>query len=123
MTKHPSISRVTLADITRWYHARFFVEALSRYVAHLQNPGLRGVQLEDLACSVVLPFYTLPTFHKIKCHSVDGSGYEVEGRTVDALHCHPEWRDVHGKVVPGHFDAALVNVGDGPGGNVGVQGE
>ena len=81
------------------------------------------MQLKDLACSVVLPFYTLPTFHKIKFHSVDGSGYEVEGCTVDALHCHPKRHDVRGKVVPGRFDAALVNVRNGPGGKVGVQGE
>ena len=79
------------------------------------------MQLERAACSVVLPFYAVSVFHKIKFHSIDGLGHEVKDKTINAIHCHPDQCDIWGKIMPGRYDTALVKVGEG--GDVGVEGE
>jgi hypothetical protein len=94
MTNHPSINRVLFEDIMTTYRARFFVDALCRFVASLQQPGVTGMQLECAACCVVLPFYAVSVFHKIKFHLIDGLGHEVEDKTVNAIHCHPDQHNI-----------------------------
>ena len=121
MTSHPSINRVLFEHVETTYRARFFVDALCHFVANLQQPGITGMQLERAAYSVVLPFYAVSVFHKIKFHSIDGLGHKVKDKTVNAIHCHPDQCDIRGKIVPGRYDTALVKVGEG--GDVGVEGE
>ena len=110
MTNHPSINQVLFKHVET---TRFFVDALCHSVASLQQPGLTGMQLEHAACCVILPFCVVSVFHKIKFHSIDGLGYEVEDKTVNAIHCHPNQCDIQGKIVPGRYDTALVKVGEG----------
>jgi hypothetical protein len=121
MTNHPSINRVLFEDIMTTYCARFFVDALCRFVASFQQPRVTGMQLKHAACCVVLPFYAVSVFHKIKFHSIDGLGHEVEDKTVNAIHCHPDRHNIRGKIVPRRYDTALMKVGEG--GEVGVEGE
>ncbi|KIJ09125.1 hypothetical protein PAXINDRAFT_87903, partial [Paxillus involutus ATCC 200175] len=120
MTKHPSAKGVSFDKLIQDYRATFLVEALSRYVVLTKNPGLTAAQLERAARDVILPFHTLPVFHKIKFHAIDALGHEDVSTTVDAVHCHPTWRDGRGREVPGRFDTVLVNCGEG--GVTGVAG-
>ncbi|KAF8838768.1 hypothetical protein BDN67DRAFT_1060772, partial [Paxillus ammoniavirescens] len=112
---------VSFDKLIQDYHATFLVEALSRYVVLTKNPELTAAQLECTACDVILPFHTLPVFHKIKFHAIDALGHEDASMTIDAVHCHPSQKDSHGKEVPGQFDMVLVNCGEG--GVTGVAGE
>ncbi|KAF8838294.1 hypothetical protein BDN67DRAFT_1013214 [Paxillus ammoniavirescens] len=106
--------------------------ALVRTIKMTKHPSAKGVSLDKLiqdyratlngtARDVILPFRTLPVFHKIKFHAIDALGHEDASTTIDAVHCHPSREDSRGKEVPGRFDTVLVNCGEG--GVTGVAGE
>jgi hypothetical protein len=120
MTKHPTAKRVPLDRIICDYGATFFTEALARYVVRTNQPTLSAVQLEREAAHIVLPFQTVATFHRVKFHTINASGYRDPTATIDSVHCQPPRKDNKGHIIPGRFDTVLVNEGDG--GTTGVNG-
>jgi hypothetical protein len=120
MTKHPTAKRVPLDRIICDYGATFFTEALARYVVRTNQPTLSAVQLEREAAHIVLPFQTVATFHRVKFHTINASGYRDPTATIDSVHCQPPRKDNKGHIIPGRFDTVLVNEGDG--GTMGVNG-
>ncbi|KAG1854255.1 hypothetical protein F4604DRAFT_1883347 [Suillus subluteus] len=120
MTKHLTAKRVPLDCIICDYSATFFTEALAHYVVHTNQPTLSAVQLEREAAHIVLPFQTVTTFHRVKFHTINASGYCDPTATIDSVHCQPPWKDNKAHIIPGRFDTVLVNEGDG--GTTGVNG-
>ncbi|KAJ7463807.1 hypothetical protein B0H11DRAFT_2309570 [Mycena galericulata] len=114
MPKHPTRKSVKFSVIQRDYGAKFFPEALSRYVAQLSEPNLTRTQLEHAANNVDLFFNSLPVFQRIKFSTSDPYGVDgPEDKIVDAIHVQPGRTLVNGDSVPARFDTALVNTGDG----------
>jgi hypothetical protein len=120
LAKHPSAKRVTFASLAQEYGAQHFQAALARFIVKVNQPGLNARQLEDAACSTIIPFQAVAIFHKIRYNMVDGNGVE-NAVTVDSIHARPQRRDRHKRNVPARFDTALVNMGRG--GKLGVDGE
>ncbi|KAJ7429549.1 hypothetical protein B0H11DRAFT_2405437 [Mycena galericulata] len=63
--KHPTRKSVKFSIIQRDYGAKFFPEALSRYVVQLSDPTLTRTQVEQAANNVDLFFNSLPVFQRI----------------------------------------------------------
>ncbi|KAF8840735.1 hypothetical protein BDN67DRAFT_902984 [Paxillus ammoniavirescens] len=120
IAKHPSVGTVPLRTIEDTYGATFFRAALARFVIQNMQPQLRGRQFDEAIHNVIIPFRTLAVFHKIRFNGVDSLGRQDESITMDAIHAQPQQKDRQGRAVPGRFDTALVNLGEG--GETGVEG-
>ena len=73
--------------------------------------------LDTLAENTLLPFSSVPVFHKIKFVSTRDSDI------IDTVHVRPDQRDIHGHPIPTWFDTVIV-CGDQQGGVPhGIQGE
>ena len=121
LTKWPSARAVDLDDIVGEYGARFFREALRRYVVLARHSGLSLTrnQLEDQILYVNLPFTAVSVYHKLK-FTVPGDSILAKRVTLDSIHARPERETKKGSKIPARFDTVLLNVGSG--GNSGVQG-
>ena len=100
------------------YGATHFRTALERIIALTNEPNLTRAQLERRLWGVRIPFNKLPVWHRIKFMQTDPSMSMV--LTADSIHCCPKRHDSHGKLIPGHFDTALIN--DGTGEDIGLDG-
>nr|GAT45202.1 predicted protein [Mycena chlorophos] len=121
MVKHPTRKSVKITSLQRDYGATYFVEALRRYVALMNEPTLTRTQLETAAGDVTVRFSALPVFHRIKYTTSDP--YALKGPTdviADSIHVQPASIAKNGDGVPARFDTALVNIGTG--GATGTQG-
>jgi hypothetical protein len=120
MSKHPSARGVSLESLKTDYGAIYFESALARFVAQYQNPQFTKAQIERASLNIHIPFQKLPVFHRIKYVSRDPYDLEKGENVVDSIHVQPARSDKYGKVIPGRFDAGLVNYKDG--GMTGVKG-
>ena len=66
-----------------------------------------------------LPFTSLPVYHKLKYVATADSN-QAKVATLDAIHVRPARKSERGKLIPAHFDTALLNVESG--GETGLQG-
>ena len=121
LTKWPSARAVDLDDIVGKYGARFFREALRRYIvlARHSGPPLTRTQLERQILYVNLPFTTVPVYHRLK-FTVPGDLTSAKRVTSDSIHVRPGHQTKKGSQIPARFDTVLLNVGSG--GETGVQG-
>ncbi|KAJ7624091.1 hypothetical protein DFH06DRAFT_1446337 [Mycena polygramma] len=122
MPKHPTHKSVTFKAIQKNYGAKFFDEALSRYIAQLSDPGLTRSQVEAAANNIDLLFNAVPVFERIKFSTSDphASPNGPEDKIIDSIHVQPAHKLPNGDEIPARFDTALVNTGDG--GMTGVGG-
>ncbi|KAF8953517.1 hypothetical protein BDZ97DRAFT_1679377 [Flammula alnicola] len=121
MTKNPSARAVSLDDLRQKYGATDFVSALSRFIAQYQHPTYSKTHIEHIAVTLHIPFSTVPVFHRLKFWSHDVYAADPLAKNiVDSLHVEPARLDKYDNIVPGRFDVALINYGDG--GASGVQG-
>ncbi|KAM6489556.1 hypothetical protein JOM56_014975 [Amanita muscaria] len=102
LTKRPTRRAVPLDSIVNDYGATYIRDALARYVVQMSCPTLTHGQVEQRSLYVVLPFLTLPVYHRIK-YCDDAS------TVVDAIHVQPSQKDKKDRIVPAHFDTALVD--------------
>ncbi|KAJ7758629.1 hypothetical protein B0H16DRAFT_1313841 [Mycena metata] len=113
MAKHPTHKAVKFNTIKTEYGAKFFPEALSRYVAELSDPTLTPAQIEATSTSVSLLFNSVSVFQRIKFSTSDPHGKDgPEDTIVDAIHVQPHQYLANGNEVPARFDTALVILGD-----------
>jgi len=121
LTKWPSARAVDLDDVVSKYGARFFREALRRYIILVRHSGppLTRRQLEHQILYVNLPFATVPVYHKLKFTAL-GDSTLAKRVTLDSIHVRPERKTRKGKKIPARFDTVLLNIGSG--GQTGVQG-
>ncbi|KAF7366470.1 hypothetical protein MSAN_00904000 [Mycena sanguinolenta] len=114
MSKHPTHKSVKFSTLETTYGASFFRDALSRYVVGLIEPELSAAQIEREANSFDVPFNAVPVFQRIKFTTSDP--YAKRGTAdsvVDSIHVQPQKVLQNGDIVPGRFDTALVNMGNG----------
>ncbi|KIL56888.1 hypothetical protein M378DRAFT_16692 [Amanita muscaria Koide BX008] len=102
MTKNATRRAVSLDSIVKDYGATYIRDALARYIVQMASPTLTRAQVEQRSLYVVLPFLTLPVYHRIK--------YCDEKNIVDAIHVQPSQKDKRSRVLPARFDTALVDI-------------
>jgi len=121
LTKWPSTRAVDLDDVVSKYGAKFFREALRRYIVLARHTGPLPTrsQLEHQILYVNLPFTTVAVYHRVK-FTVPGDSILAKRVTLDSIHVRPERRTKKGSRIPARFDTALLNVGSG--GETGAQG-
>ena len=87
LTKWPSVRAVDLDDIVGRYGAKFFREALRRYIVLTQHSGppLTRDQLERRILYTNLPFTTVSVYHKLK-FTVPGDTTLAKRVTSDSVH-------------------------------------
>ncbi|KAH8976730.1 hypothetical protein EDB92DRAFT_1810600 [Lactarius akahatsu] len=103
MTRHPSRKAVSFDILADKYRALDFQDALADFIARINHPQASATALRALAEDTLLPFRSVPVYHKIKFVSSRGS------EIVDAVHVRPEQRDARGRVIPSRFDTVIVH--------------
>ncbi|KAH9061973.1 hypothetical protein EDB87DRAFT_391109 [Lactarius vividus] len=86
-----------------------------RFLKMAQHPTVKAVSFEELAekyavlraraADTLLPFQTVPVFHRIKFTSSSSTG---NSEIVDSVVVRPEQNDAHGRTIPSQFDTVLV---------------
>ncbi|KAF8257783.1 hypothetical protein EI94DRAFT_1918962 [Lactarius quietus] len=107
MTLHPTCKAVSFEALAEQYGAVEFQDALADYIARISHPGASAANLRARASDTLIPFRTVPVYHRIKfiaASSTDNS------EIVDCVVIRPEQNDTHGRIVPGQFDTILVRV-------------
>ncbi|KAI1788238.1 hypothetical protein LXA43DRAFT_1097454 [Ganoderma leucocontextum] len=111
MTRHPTVNSVPLLSLTSVYGAKYFRDALTRYVVRKNNPGFTDAQVERHSASVHVPMQKVPVFHKVKFWISDPHGLAAVGtETRDVIHVRPGRKNKYGNDLPARFDTALVRV-------------
>ncbi|TBU41221.1 hypothetical protein BD309DRAFT_868732, partial [Dichomitus squalens] len=109
MTRYPSVSTVKITSIPTDYGARFFRDALTRFIAQCNYPEFTPQQIERESARVFLPFQTVPTYHKIKFWVPDPHICAAPGTQIrDVIHVRPAHKGKYGDMLSGRFDTALV---------------
>lgn len=108
MTKNPTRKFVSFDNLGTDYGARYFRDALARFIVKENTPTLRNQQVEQRASHVSFPFRGVPVFHNIKFVGSDPSS-----GTLDSVHVKPASKTKQGKPVAPRFDTVLVNEGTG----------
>ncbi|KAH9170751.1 hypothetical protein EDB89DRAFT_1853161, partial [Lactarius sanguifluus] len=104
MARHPSIKAVSFDALAERYGAVDFQDALADYIAQVNHPGASAATLRARAADTLLPFCTIPVFHRIKFTTGNSDDSEI----VDSVVVRPEQNDTHGRVIPSRFDTVLV---------------
>ncbi|KAI8985007.1 hypothetical protein BD414DRAFT_547770 [Trametes punicea] len=109
MSCHPSAKAVSLDDIVTKYGARYFRDALARFVTAVNHPAMPENQIELASGSIYLPFRALPVYHKIKFLLQDTDGLGVTHyQAQDVAHARPAHQNKYGGSIGGRFDTVLV---------------
>ncbi|KAI9459935.1 hypothetical protein BJY52DRAFT_1204009 [Lactarius psammicola] len=98
MTRNPSLKAVSFNDLANKYRALDFQDALADFIARINNPRASATALRALAEDTLLPFRSVPVFHKIKFVSTRDS------EVIDTGH-------MRGRVIPSRFDTVIVRSG------------
>ncbi|KAH8085426.1 hypothetical protein BXZ70DRAFT_1045629 [Cristinia sonorae] len=120
MTKQPSVKGVHLGLLAELYGAVDFQSALKEYIVGCRQPGLSVQALRSRAAKVFLPFIKLPVYHKAKFWDSDFRLFRNNWNDYDVLHVSPTRQNRRGQELPGRFDTAIINMGNG--GMVGAHG-
>ncbi|KAI9436290.1 hypothetical protein H4582DRAFT_2112156 [Lactarius indigo] len=103
MTRHPSRKAVSFDTLADKYRVLDFQDALADFIARINHPRASTTALRALAEDTLLPFRSVPVYHKIKFISSHGS------EIVDVVHARPEQRDARNCVIPSRFDTVIVH--------------
>lgn len=114
VTRFPTVKAVSLEKIQDQggggYGAVSFLHALKRFLVQYRDPTVPLNQVDDYARFVVLPFRSVPVWHKVKFTNAELYGKQ----TLDAISAHPSLYNKSGKVVrSSRFDTVLININDG----------
>ena len=102
MSRHPSLKAVSFNDLANKYWVFAFQDALADFIAQINHPEASVTALRALAEDILLPFRSVPVFHKIKFVSTRDSDI------IDTVHVRPEQRDTRGRLIPARFDTVFV---------------
>ncbi|KAH9059259.1 hypothetical protein EDB87DRAFT_1577735 [Lactarius vividus] len=106
MAQHPTVKAVSFEELSEKYGAVDFQDCLADFIAQLNHPGASAAVLRTRAADTLLPFQTVPVFHRIKFTS---SGSTGNSEIVDSVVVRPEQNDAHGRTIPSRFDTVLVH--------------
>ena len=107
MTLHPTIKAVSFQILAQEYGAASFQDALADYITCVNNPG---ANVRDKAKDTLLPFRSVPVFHKIRFVATRDRD-NLNEDTMDVVHVRPEQMDSHGQIVPSRFDTVIIDNG------------
>ena len=102
MAHNPSAKAVSFDDLARRYGAVDFQDALANFVAHINLPDTSATAQRTQAADMLIPFQSVPVYHKIKFTSNHTS------EILDAVHVQPEQRDARGCMIPLQFNTVIV---------------
>ena len=102
MAHNPSAKAVSFDDLARKYGAIDFQDALADFVAHINHPDTSAAARRTRAADMLIPFWSVPIYHKIKFTSNHTS------EIIDVVHVRPEQGDAHGCVILPRFDTVIV---------------
>lgn len=111
MTRNPT-KVMPITQITSDHSAPLFSEALQMVVACYQHPAASQAHLNYLAPKIVLPFTSVPVFHKIKFWNQDPYCRPDCSDVLDIAHVRPRKKGKQGWI-PERFDTVLVNPEEG----------
>lgn len=120
MTREPSAKAVPFTRLADAYGATQFSSCLAQFIVETNNPGVSHAEIRRRAARYRLPFNKVPVYHKAKFWESDFPRYRHASDEYDVIHAKPSQYDTRNREIPGQFDTALVNMGDG--GAVGVHG-
>ncbi|KAI9430371.1 hypothetical protein H4582DRAFT_2063875 [Lactarius indigo] len=105
MTQHPTVKAVTFDELATSYGTIDFQDALADFIALINYPSASAAALRSRAADTLLPFRSVPVFHRVKFTSRENSeDFEI----VDSVVIRPVQKDAHGRTVPERFDTVLV---------------
>ncbi|KAN0141046.1 hypothetical protein V8E53_000802 [Lactarius tabidus] len=107
MVRNPTIKAVSFEDLSVKYGAIDFQDCLADFIAQVNNPGASAAVLRARAADTLLPFRSVPVFHRIKFANSNAHDSEI----VDSVVVRPEHLDTHGRTVPSRFDTVVVQDG------------
>ena len=70
-------------------------------------------QVQHNAKKYPLPFQTMPVYHKAKFWLGDSKHHRLSSNEYDVIHARPPRQNKRHEHIPGRFDTALVNSGQG----------
>jgi hypothetical protein len=109
MTRHPTIKTVTFNTLAEKYGAVEFQDLLADYIARVNHPGASAATVRALSADTLIPFRSVPVFHKIKFTAKGNSSSGSDGHEiVDSVHVRPEQVDSCGQMILPRFDTVLV---------------
>jgi len=105
MTQNPSVKKATFDSLVEMYDAIDFQDTLADFIAQVNHPGALALALCNWARNTLIPFCSVPVYHKIKFTTC---GSFMELGIIDVIFIHPEQNDNYGRVIPSRFDTVLV---------------
>jgi hypothetical protein len=104
MALNPTKS-VTFDLLARNYGAIDFQDALADFLACLNHPGVTATTLRRRAEDTLIPFRSVPVFHKIKFTKCGPSG---DSEISDTAHVRPGGAGTNSHFIPARFDTVIV---------------
>jgi hypothetical protein len=104
MARNPTVKAVSFDDLSVKYGAVDFQDCLADFIAQVNYPGASAAVLRARSADTLLPFRSVPVFHRVKFTSSDAG----DSDTNDAVVVRPEHVDTHGRTVPSRFDTVIV---------------
>jgi hypothetical protein len=112
MPKYPTVSSVSfkkLQDAATGYGATNFLPALLRFIGQFKYPLLSTRQLETQIHYIILPFRSVPVFHKLRFVNDAVDSHE----TLDSVRASPRKFNKNGRLLhASRADVVLVRVED-----------
>ena len=71
MALHPTLHAVSFDDLAAKYGAVDFQDALADFIARSNHPDVSVAALRDLGANTLIPFRSVPVYHKLKFRSKD----------------------------------------------------
>ncbi len=105
MARNPTIKAVRFGELATQYGVIDFQDALADFIALTNYPGASTARLRTRAADTLIPFQSVPVFHRIKFTS---RGDSEDSEIVDSVVVRPEQRDACDRIVPSRFDTVLV---------------
>ncbi|KAL0955348.1 hypothetical protein HGRIS_001597 [Hohenbuehelia grisea] len=84
LAKRPSATGVTVQTLATKYGARYFKEALARFITLTNEPGISRARLEQAIWNIHLPFRKVSVWHRIKFLQQDP--LTLKFKTADSIH-------------------------------------
>ncbi|KAJ3911962.1 hypothetical protein F5877DRAFT_54695 [Lentinula edodes] len=114
LTRFPSMRRVPLSRLedtrSNGYCAVQFTRVLKRFLVQYRYPNIPFNQIDEWARFVVLPFSSLPVWHKLKFVNTE----LFSKKTLDSFSAHPSSSKRSNKLIkPSRFDTVLVRLKQG----------
>lgn len=107
MTLFPTVKSVSFEKLSTSYGATLFHTALVRFIGRFSYPNLTDAAFEEKLHSIILPFRSVPVYHKIRFINDELHGDE----TLDAIHANPGRLAPEGQIGgDARFDTALIRV-------------